>query len=161
MGGDPECVNETRAIDSTNSSFSTYEIVPHYPELLFSVGVFFGLMAALLGISLMSFLILHFHPECKKELISDGEHKPKNEISVYELKKATTFNETGAQLQNQYFSEFCDDLSGQDMPSIHPNSLIAPNNLSNDTNAITSLLSSPVFRSKGNIYSTRKFVVFL
>jgi len=65
VGGDAECVNETR-VDPINGTF-TYEIVAIYPDPRFGVGVFFGIISGLLAASLGAFLVLHFHSSFAKE----------------------------------------------------------------------------------------------
>lgn len=56
VGGDPDCVIET--VNGTG-----HEVVPLYGPPRFSVGVFFGILSALLCCSGVAFTLLHFHPK--------------------------------------------------------------------------------------------------
>lgn len=57
VGGDPDCVNET-----VNPG-TGHEVVALYGPPRFSVGIFFGILSALLCCSGVAFTLLHFHPK--------------------------------------------------------------------------------------------------
>jgi len=58
VGSDPICVNTT----DPASNGTEYIVVATYKPPLFSVSVFFGVLVVLLGLSLLAFTLLHFHP---------------------------------------------------------------------------------------------------
>ncbi|CAG2118691.1 unnamed protein product, partial [Medioppia subpectinata] len=55
----PECITST----------TTHEVYPKYPEPRFSVGVFYGCLLCLVGLSWLSFVLLNRMSRCRKEWV--------------------------------------------------------------------------------------------
>jgi riboflavin transporter 2 len=72
VGRDPVCLNESTWTSVDNSTTErTFNVVPYYDPPLFSVGVFFGILFGLVCLSGISFSVVHFHPRCRREKISN------------------------------------------------------------------------------------------
>lgn len=73
VGQEPICINTTNTIFNETGNFSYLEpaLTPYYKPPLFSVDIFFGFIASLLGISLLAFYVLNFASFSRKEMVEN------------------------------------------------------------------------------------------
>ncbi|XP_006635935.1 riboflavin transporter 2 [Lepisosteus oculatus] len=72
-----QCVNQTHAINETwNSTTDTFELQAWYQPANFSPQIFFIFLSFMMGVCLVAFLLLNYHPavsrECKHNRYLDG-----------------------------------------------------------------------------------------